>query len=116
MFILNFGIQEDVFIRFSVFSYISLNYRLELVFGITDKKLYQQTIKAERLLLILKRYECNLIFLMKCRDTDIYPKFVRFKTLKNKPYEVKNHYYRSVLLHEITTKNRSIRNLTKTAF
>ena len=44
---------------------------------VADKKLYQQTIKVERTLLELKRYECNLTFLMKCRDASVYPKFVK---------------------------------------
>ena len=58
------------------------------ILRIADKKLYQQTIKAERLLLKLKRYKCHLTFLMKCRDAEVYPKFVRFKNLKNKPYKL----------------------------
>ena len=47
---------------------------------------------------------------MKCRDAGVYPKFVCYKHLKNKPYKVKNRYYRRILLDEITTKNRSICN------
>ena len=37
--------------------------------GIADKRFYQQKIKVERLLLNLKRYECNLTFnkVQKCR-------------------------------------------------
>ena len=80
---------------------------------IADKKLYQPSIKVERLSLTLKRYECNLKFLMKCRDTGVYPKFARYKNLKSKPYKIKNRYYRRILLDEITTKNRSILNFRK---
>ena len=47
---------------------------------------------------------------MKCRDANVYPKFVRYKNVKNK-HKVKNRYYHRILLDEITTKNRSIRNL-----
>ena len=47
---------------------------------------------------------------MKCRDANVYPKFVRCKNVKNK-HKVKNRYYHRILLDEITTKNRSIRNL-----
>ena len=74
-----------------------------------DKKLYKETIKVERLLLNLKKYECNLSFLIKCRDANVYPKFVRFKNLQNKPYEIKNRYYRHILLDEIASKSKSIR-------
>ena len=34
-----------------------------------DTKLYKQTTKVEKLLLKLQRYNCNLSFLRKCRDT-----------------------------------------------
>ena len=50
---------------------------------------------------------------MKRRDAGVYPKFVRYKNLKNKPYKVGNRYYRPILLDEITTKNRSIHNFKK---
>ena len=76
-----------------------------------DKKLYKETIKVERLLLKLRKYECHLSFLMKCRDANVYPKFVRFKNLKNTPYKKKRRYYRRILLDEIASKNKSIRNL-----
>ena len=49
-----------------------------------DKKLYKETIKVARLFLKLSKYECNLSFLIKCTDANVYPKFVRFKNLKNK--------------------------------
>ena len=52
--------------------------------GIADKKLYQQTIKVGRLLLKLKRYQCNLTILMKCRDADDFPKFVPLKKIKKR--------------------------------
>ena len=75
---------------------------------IADGKLYLQTINVERLLLKLKRYDCDLTFLMKCIDVGVYSKFVSYKNLKNQRHKVKNCYYRRILLHEITTMNRSI--------
>ena len=58
----------------------------------------------------------NLLkFLIKCRDTGVYPRFVCYENLKNKPCKVKNRYYRRILLDKITTKNRSILNSKKTS-
>ena len=74
-----------------------------------DKKTLSTNNK--RLLLKLKRYECNLTFSMICRDANVYPKFVDFKNFKNKPYKVKNRYYHCILLDEISIKNRSIQKL-----
>ena len=81
--------------------------------GIADKRFYQQKIKVERLLLNLKRYECNLTCLIKCRDAGVYPKFVRYKNFNNKPYKVKNRYYHLILLEKVTTMDRSIDNFKK---
>ena len=68
----------------SLFGLAFLQYFFKLSAGngfwnnqVADKKLYQQTIKVERILLELKRYECNLTFLMKCRDDRVYPKFIK---------------------------------------
>ena len=81
--------------------------------GIADKRFYQQKIKVERLLLNLKRYECNLTCLIKCRDAGVYPKFVHCKNFNNKPYKVKNRYYHLILLEKVTTMDRSIDNFKK---
>ena len=84
-----------------------------MLFGIVSELLTKSFINKQYKLLKLKRYECNLGFLMKRRDPYVYSKFGRFKNLKNKPYKVKNCYYRCILLDEITKKNRSICNLKK---
>ena len=74
-----------IYKKMSLFGLAFLHYFFKLSAGngfwnslqVADKKLYQQTIKVERTLLELKRYECNLTFLMKCRDASVYPKFVK---------------------------------------
>ena len=50
---------------------------------------------------------------MKSRDAGVYPKFVRYKNLKSKPYKVRNGYYRRILVDEITKKNTFIHNFKK---
>ena len=77
----------------------------------TDHKVYKEAIKVERLLLKLKKYECNLLFLVKCGDENVYPKFVQYKHLKNKRYKHRYRYYRRILLDEITAKNKALRDL-----
>ena len=79
-----------------------------IIYKLLTKSFINKQLLVERLLQRLKRCECNLTFLMKCRYVSVYPKFVRYKNFKNKPYKVKSRYYCRILLDEITTKNRSI--------
>ena len=51
--------------------------------------------------------------LVTARDTGVYPKFTRWKNVKNNNKKYKSKFYRRVLLDEINSKRRSTKELKK---
>ena len=74
----------------------------------TDIDLYNETVVVERLSKRLKKCETNLSFLIKCRDGDVYPKFVRWKNTRYLESKQKKKIFRRNLLNEITLKHKTI--------
>ena len=58
---------------------------------LSDKNVYTQAIKIERLIKKVTRCECTVKFLYKFRDNDVFPKFVRSRNINNQPLK-KNRY------------------------
>ncbi|XP_066931457.1 uncharacterized protein [Clytia hemisphaerica] len=80
-----------------------------------DENLYKIATTVERLEKKLKRYEASLNFLINCRDQNVFPKFVRWKNTKYLDQLSKRKYQRRILLDEIITKRKQIREI-KTVF
>ena len=68
------------------------------------KEINKQAIKVKRVMKKVKRCERTLKFLCNCRDNDVFPKFVRWRNIKNQPLKKKNRYYRWILWDEIDGK------------
>ena len=60
----------------------------------------------------MRKHELDLKFLVTARDTGVYPKFTRWKNVKNNK-KCRSKFYRRVLLDEINNKRRSIKELRK---
>ena len=78
-----------------------------------DINLHRRVTLAERLAKKLRKHELDLKFLVTTRDTEIYPKFTRWKNVKNNKKKCKGKFYRRVLLDEINSKCRSLKELRK---
>ena len=78
---------------------------------LSDKKVYKQGIKVERLMKKINRCECMLKFLYNCRYKDVFPKFVRLRNINNQPLKKKSRYYRRILFDEIDEKIKHLKNL-----
>ncbi|XP_066910788.1 uncharacterized protein [Clytia hemisphaerica] len=78
----------------------------------TDIDLYNEVVAVERLSKRLKKCQTNLSFLIKCRDGDVYPKFVRWKNTRYLDPKQKKKIFRKNLLNEITLKHKTIRQLS----
>ena len=81
-----------------------------------DINLYRRATLAERLAKKLRKHELDLKFLVRSRDTGVYPKFTRWENIKNKKKKCKSKFYRRILLDEINSKRRSIKELRKELF
>ena len=55
----------------------------------------------------------DIKFLKKCKSSKIYPKFVRWKNVKNKKLKDKNRQYHANLVNAIKDRNNDLRSLTK---
>ena len=74
-----------------------------------DFNLYRKAVTVEREKKKLKRNEANLSFLIKCRDENVFPKFVKWKNTKYLDKHLKYKYHRKILLDEISIKHKEIR-------
>ena len=78
-----------------------------------DIDLYRRATLAERLAKKLRKHELDLKFLVTACDTGVYPKFTRWKNVKNNNMKKKCKFYGRVLLDEINSKRRSTKELKK---
>ena len=78
-----------------------------------DINLYRRATLAEHLAKKLRKRELDLKFLVTARDTGVYAKFTRSKNVKNNKKKCKSKFYHRVLLDEIKSKRRSIKELRK---
>ena len=78
---------------------------------LSDKKVYREAMRVERLMKKIKRCECTLKFLFNCRNNDVFPKFVCWKNVNRQPFKKKSRYYRRILLDEIDEKTKYLKTL-----
>ena len=64
----------------------------------------------------MRKHELGLKFLVTARDTGVYPRFSRWKNVKNNKKKCKSKFYCRMLLDEIYSKLRSIKELRKELF
>ena len=69
-----------------------------------DINLYRRATLAEHLAEKLRKHELDLKFLVTDCDTGVYPKFTRWKKVKNNKKKCKSKFYCCVLLDEINSK------------
>ena len=72
---------------------------------------YEKAVKLQRTRKKLVRCELAIRFLTKCRDTNLFPKFTRWKNANGLDPPSRNRYRRKVLLDEIKSKHQQLRQL-----
>ena len=77
----------------------------------TDEESYRQAIRVQRIHKKLARCELAIKFMVKCRDTNVFPKFTRWKNANSKDIKVRSKYRRKVLLDEIREKHNQLKKL-----
>ena len=77
----------------------------------SDEESYKQAVKLQRLEKKLIRCELAIAFMSKCRDTNVFPKFTRWKNANQKAVKDRNKYRRKVLLDEIRNKHSQLRQM-----
>ena len=78
---------------------------------ISEEETYKKAVKVQRLKKKLVRCELAITFLTKCRDSNVYPAFTRWKNANSKDRRSRDRYRRKVLLDEIRSKHTEARNL-----
>ena len=81
--------------------------------GNDDINLYRREALAERVAEKLRKHELDVKFLVTAHDTGVYPKFTRWKSIKNNKKKFKSKFYGHVLLDEVNSKRRSIKEIRK---
>ena len=80
----------------------------------TDRSLHAAAVTLQKLYYKVKKTELDIAFLIKCREHNITPKFVRWKNLKSKRHYLRSAYHRKILKETIQEQHISLRNLKKT--
>ena len=80
-------------------------------YRISDENSYKQAVKLQKLQKKLIRCELSIKFMTKCRDTNVFPKFTRWKNANSKAIKDRNKYRRKVLLDAIRDKHNQLRKL-----
>ena len=65
----------------------------------------------QKLLLKVEKSKMGLKFLYKCKNENVYPKFVRWKHVKNKPLRIRKQLYQKNLQNAIKDKHSRIKEL-----
>ncbi len=79
----------------------------------TDPSLHADVITYQKLYFKVKKTELDLNFLIKCRDNNITPKFVRWKNLKFKRHNLRSTYHGKILKETIQDQHKSLVTLKK---
>ena len=77
----------------------------------TDPSLHTAAVTSQKLYFKVKKTELDIAFLIKCRDHNITPKFVRWKNLKSKRHNLRSAYHRKILKETIQDQHNSLRLL-----
>ena len=77
----------------------------------SDETTYKKAVKLKRIRKKLVRCELAIRFLTKCRDTNLFPKFTRWKNANGMDPRSRNRYRRKVILDEIKSKHQEVRQI-----
>ena len=80
----------------------------------SDESRYKNAVKVQRIRKKLIRCELAIQFLARCRDTNVFPKFTRWKNANNKDAKTRERYRRKVLLDELKKKHQEVKTLRDT--
>ena len=78
----------------------------------TDKTLHKVVVLYQKSLRKLEKRKLDINFLNRCKDTNVFPKFVRWRSVKHKPLHIKSNLYRKNLNNAINERNNEIRKLS----
>ena len=79
----------------------------------TDAATHKLAISYQKILRKYIKAKLDTKFLKKCKSSTIYPKFVRWKNVKNKQLKDKNRQYHVNLVNPLQDRNNDLRSLTK---
>ena len=80
----------------------------------SDPNTHKLAIQYQRSLRRLTKAELDLGFLRKCKESEVYPKFVQWRNINQLRRKKKQHRFHKLLLNEaINKKNANISNLRK---
>ena len=92
--------------------YMCYNCQEEMVFGkITDITTHKSAISYQKILQKYVKAKLDIGFLKKCKWTDVYPKFVRWKHVKNKTKNERNKLYKAKVNDGIKARHNDFRKL-----
>jgi hypothetical protein len=74
-----------------------------------EPSLHAAAVTLQKLYYKVKKTELDIAFLIKCRDHNITPKFVRWKNLKSKRHNLRSAYHRKILKETIQDQQNSLR-------
>ena len=77
----------------------------------TDPSLHAAATTYQKLYFKTEKARLDILFLVKCRDNNITPKFVRWKNLKSKRMKLRHSYHRKILKDTIKDQRQSLKQL-----
>ena len=77
----------------------------------TDPVLHQKSKALQRVLKKKRKAEHDIKFLNACKENDVYPKFVKWKNIKNLSYREKKSYYIRLLNEALQRRHNDLRYL-----
>ena len=80
---------------------------------LTGKQTFKKIITVERTRKKVEKWKLDINFLVKCRESNLYPTFTKVKRLKDINKKVRNRYHRRLLLDEISNKCKRLKSLNK---
>ena len=73
-----------------------------------DKTLHKAAVLHHKSLRKIEKAKLDINFLNRCKETNVFPKFVRWGTVKHKPLHIKNNLYRKNSNNALKERNNDI--------
>ena len=80
---------------------------------VTDKPTFKKVITVERARKKVEKFKLDINFLVKCRESNLYPTFTKVKRLKDMNKKVRNRSHRRFFGGEISNKYKRLKSLNK---
>ena len=77
------------------------------------KQTFKKVITLESARKKVEKCKLDINFLIKCRESNLYPTFTKVKCLKDMNKKVRNRYHRRLLLDEISNIHKRLKSLNK---